>query len=218
MGKGWARQEAKKNELAQAIERASLWIRYHQQIAIWAGLGLAAAITVGGMLIYRHFTATEDTWGMFAIAQSLAYSGRPDQAVQLLQKLEEEHPQALAAGHGELLAGDLYFQQGKFKEALDAYRQLSERTSEKTLLATSLADMGITQESMGDFKAAAETDQRFLDAYQDTFLAPQVHASLARSLASLGDAEKAKAAYERIVFLYPDTYWAQWAKERLNKG
>ena len=69
---------------------------------------------------------------------------------------------------------------------------------------------------MGDFKAAAESDQKFLDSYQDHFLAPQVHASLARCLAALGDAAKAKAAYERIVFLYPETYWAQWAREKLK--
>ncbi|MBI5243930.1 MAG: tetratricopeptide repeat protein [Elusimicrobia bacterium] len=216
MGKGWARQEAKKNELAEAIERATLWIRYHEQAAIWSGLGLLGALAVGGMFVYRHYASLEDTWGMYAIAQSLAYSGKGDQAVQMLKKIEEEHPQSPAAGHGALLMGDMLFQQGKYKEALEAYRALSERTMDKALLPAVLADIAASQESAGDYKAAAESGQRFLDAYQDHFLAAQVHASLARCLSAQGDAEKAKAAYERIVFLYPDSYWAQWAKERLK--
>lgn len=216
MGKGWARQEAKKNELAEAIERGSLWVRYHQQAAIWTGAGLLAAVAAGGMFAYRRYSALNDAWGMYAIAQSLAYSGKGDQAVEMLKKIEEEQPQSPAAGHGALLIGDMLFQQGKYKEALEAYKGLSERTQDKALLPAVLADIAASQESSGDYKAAAESDQRFLDAYQDHFLAAQVHASLARCLSAQGDLEKAKAAYERIVFLYPESYWAQWAKERLK--
>jgi tetratricopeptide (TPR) repeat protein len=216
MGKGWARQEAKTNEIASVIEQIVLWTKFHQQIAVWGGAGILAAAVLGGTLTYRHFAGREEAWGKFALANSLAYSGRPDQAAELVKKLEEEHPGTLAAGHAALLAGDILFQQGKFKEAAAAFRGLAERTADKTLLPLALADTGITLESSGECKEAVSTEQTFLDAYQDHFLAPQVHASMARCLGALGDAEKAKAAYERIVFLYPDSYWSEWAKNKLK--
>ncbi|HAH06608.1 MAG TPA: hypothetical protein DCM05_08795 [Elusimicrobia bacterium] len=216
MGKGWARQEAKTNEIAELLERAALWVKFHQQVAIWSGTALLAALVIAGTLAYRQVTGREESWSKFALAQSLAYSGRPDQAAELVKKLAEEHPGTLAAGHGALLGGDILFQQGKYDEAAAAFRALAERTSDKTLLPLALADTGLSLESGGKCPDAVSTEQTFLDSYQDHFLAPQVHASMARCLTTLGDKEKAKAAYERIVFLYPDSYWSEWAKNKLK--
>ena len=65
---------------------------------------------------------------------------------------------------------------------------------------------------------AAQTAQRFLDAYGDHFLAPQVHSCLARSLESAGQAAQAKAAFQKIALQYADTSWAAWAQARLKKS
>lgn len=216
MGKGWARQEAKTNEIAELLERGALWVKFHQQAAVWGGVALLAAAVIGGTIAYRRASGREESWSKFALAQSLAYSGRPAQAEELLKKLQEEHPDTLAAGHGALLAGDILFQQGKFDEAAAAFRGLAERTSDKALLPLALADTVLSLESAGKCQEAVATEQTFLDSYQDHFLAPQVHASMARCMTSLGDLEKAKAAYERIVFLYPDSYWSEWAKNKLK--
>ncbi|MFA6029251.1 MAG: tetratricopeptide repeat protein [Elusimicrobiota bacterium] len=215
MAKGWARQEAKRNEVAEVLERSSLWLRMHQQTAVWVGVGTAAALIVAATAVYRHFSAREDSWAKYAVAQSYAYSGQIPQAMELVKRLQEEHPGELAAGHARLLEGDIEFQQGRFKEAGETYQALLETARDKALIALAMADVGMTKEAAGDCRSAVDADQRFLDSYQDHFLAPQVHASMARCHLSLGEADKARAAYERIAFLYPDSSWAEWAKARL---
>ncbi|MEK9144819.1 MAG: tetratricopeptide repeat protein [Elusimicrobiota bacterium] len=216
MGKQWVRQEAKKNELAQVMDSALHWVRFHQQTAAWTLVAVLGIAIAGATMSYRILQAREQSWGKLAIAQSLAYGGQVEPAFQQISALSSEHPGSVAAGYGMLLEGDIRFQQEKFKEAAEVYRHLADEPAHKSLAPLALADLGVVQEAAGDCKAAVEADQRFLDSFQDHFLAPQVHASLARCLGALGEAEKAKATLERIAFLYPDTPWVDWAKSRLK--
>ena len=198
------------------MDSALHWVRFHQQAAAWTLVGVLAVAIAGGTMGYRILQARERSWGKLAIAQSLAYGGQLEPAFQQIKALSSEHPDSVAAGYGLLLEGDIRFQQDKFKEAVEVYRSLAADPAHKSLAPLAMADLGIVQEAAGDCKAAVEADQRFLDSFQDHFLAPQVHASLARCLGALGEAEKAKATLERMAFLYPDTPWVDWAKSRLK--
>ncbi|MFA6091679.1 MAG: tetratricopeptide repeat protein [Elusimicrobiota bacterium] len=216
MSKAWVKHEANTNEIAALLEHSALWVRMHQQIAVWTAAGVLAAAAIAATAVYRHFKSIEDSWAKYAVAQSYAYSGRPAEAFELLRRLKDEHNGTLAAGHAVILEGDLFYQQERFKEAAAAYRSLLDSSSDKNLAPLALSGLGLSQEAGQDCKSAVESDQRFLDSYQDHFLAPQVHASMARCLTDMGDAVKAKAAYERIAFLYPESSWAQWAKEHIK--
>ena len=61
-----------------------------------------------------------------------------------------------------------------------------------------------------------KTDERFLGAYAEHFLAPQVHVSLARCETTLGQRDTAKATLQKIALQYPESSWATWAQERLK--
>ncbi|MFH1726708.1 MAG: tetratricopeptide repeat protein [Elusimicrobiota bacterium] len=214
MGKQWVRKQMKENELAAVVEKAALWLRYHPQTVLWGGIGTLAAAVIIAVSANRHISVREECWSKLAAAQTYAYSGQIDEAIGQAKSLAEEQPSSAAAGFGILLTGDLLYQQEKFKEAADAYARVLDAQRHEALVPLATAGRGLSQESLGDYRAAADTAQGFLDSFQDHFLAPQVHASLARCLSGLGEAEKAKATYERMEFLYPDTYWAQWAKDR----
>jgi tetratricopeptide (TPR) repeat protein len=217
MGTQWARQEAKKNELAVWVDKATLWVKFHPQPAIWAGVGVLAVVLLCVGFVNRTLGQKEDAWAKLAMIQSYAYAGQPQSALEQAGKLSEEYPSSPAADFGQLLTGDILFEQGKYKEAVQAYQKILDRPSAKALAPMALADLELTQEAAGDYKAAADMAQKFLETYADHFMAPPVHGSLARCLAALGEKDKAKAALERIAFLYPQTYWADWAKAR-SKG
>jgi len=216
MAKAWARQEAKTNEIAAILEKGVLWVKFHPQAALWGGIGTLAAVIAIAAFVNRTINEREESWSRFAFAQSYAYSKQPVQALEQVQSLSRDYPASAATSYGLLLAGDILFEQGKFKEAIATYNQVVSRPNHRETLPLALANLGISQEASGDCQSATGTDQRFLDAYPEHFLAPQVHASLARCLSLTGDTEKAKATYERIAFLYPDTYWATWASARIK--
>lgn len=212
MGTQWARQEAKKNELAVWVDKAVAWVKFHPQPAVWACAGVVFVILLAAGFAHRQSVRKEEAWARLAMVQSYAYAGQPDNALQQAKALGEEHSSSAAADFARLLSGDMLFEQGKYKEAAQAYEQALQRPAAKGSAPMALASLGLTQEAGGDCKAAAATDQKFLDSYADHYLAPPVHASLARCLAAMGERDKAKATFERIAFLYPQTYWADWAK------
>jgi len=214
MGKRWAREQAKTNELASAVEQAGMWLRLHPQTAVWGVIGAAAAVLLAAALINRNLKLQEETWSQLGIAQSYAYAGQPGPALEQLKNLSAAHPGSSAAGYGVLLAGDILFQQNRFDESLKTYQSLLDNPGDPGLIPLAMAGLSLSHEAKGDCQSAKGITESYLAQYEDHFMAPQVHASLARCLTILGQGDKAKATYERIEFLYPDTYWAQWAKTR----
>ncbi len=216
MGKQWARQQAKKNEIATAIEGTTAWIQAHQQATVWIVVGCVAAILIGGAFYNKFSDEREETWSRYWIAQSYAYNQQSANALAQIKKLAEENPAAIASSYGVLLGGDVLFEQGRFEEAAQAYKKVMTQPNHESVRPIAMANLSLTKEAAGDCKGGNANSQEFLDAYADHFLAPQVHASFARCLGALGQAEQARATYERMAFLYPDTYWANWAKDRLK--
>lgn len=216
MAKAWARQEAKKNEIAALIDKGVLWMTFHPQASLWGGIGLLAAVIAVAVFVNRTLNEREESWSRFAFAQSYAYSKQPKQALEQVRGLTQDYPGSSATSYALLLAGDILYEQGQYKEAAQTYNKVVNQPNHREVLPIALANLGISQEASGDCKSATATDQRFLDAYSQHFLAPQVHASLARCLSLTGETEKARATYERIAFLYPATFWATWAQARIK--
>lgn len=214
MSQELTKQDIKRNEMAEAIDQGARWVRLHPQHALWGGLGaLVLALAVAGFFFRRH-QVREEAWSGLAAATSYAYSGQADAALNQVNAVADAHAGTPAAAYARLLGGDLLFQQNKFKEAAAAYQQVLEGSAEKATEPMALSGLALAQEGAGDCPAAAATAQRFLDANQDHYLAPQTHAVLARCQAAQGKAEDAKTTFQRIEILYPGTYWESWAKAR----
>ncbi|MBI4422478.1 MAG: UPF0182 family protein, partial [Elusimicrobia bacterium] len=184
-----------------------------QAMAMTAGAAAVTALLAGGTWAKLSRNRTE-AWEKLAIAQSYAYQGASREAQEQLKPVLEASGKP--AAYAQLFAGDLDFKLGRYKEASEAYQKVIERQGPKAVVPIAMADLGLALEASGDCKSSVEANQRFLDAHQDHFMAPQAHASLARCFAALGDAAQAKSTLDRIALLFPDSYWAQWAKERLK--
>ena len=214
MGKQWARQQSNRNEIAEGVGTAVGWIAANRTLAQGLAGGALAALILAGLAWARLSIVRREAWEKLAIAQSYAYQGQMQPAQEQLKALMEGS--GMASEFAALFAGDLEFKQAHYKEAAQVYQRVVDRGGPKNILPMAMADLGLSQEAAGDCKASVEVNQRFVDTYQDHFLAPQTHASLARCLYLLGQSQQAKSTLDRMVLLYPDSYWAQWAKERLN--
>jgi len=185
------------------------------QAKILAGAAVAAFVFLAaGLAVRKYLQTREAAWERLAIAQSLAYQGQDVLALNQIRSLEAGFGKAPAVGFGLLFSGDVLYQKGKYAEASELYKKVLDRGEPRSLMPFALSDLALSQEAGGNCNEAVSTTQRFLDSYQDHFLAPQVHASLARCLDALGQKDKAKAAYERMGLLYPETYWSRWAQAR----
>ena len=214
MNEELTKEDTRRNEVADALDRGVRWAKLHPQQTLWGGLAVAAVALALTALFVRRNQSREIAWAGLAEATSYAYSGQIDAALNQARAVADSSAGTPAASFARLLAGDVLFQQGKFKEAADAYREVAEQPGNADSGAMALSGLALAQEGAGDCPTAAASSQRFLDAHQDHYLAPQTHAVLARCLATQGKAEEAKAAFQRIEILYPGTYWETWAKAR----
>ncbi|MFH2201827.1 MAG: tetratricopeptide repeat protein [Elusimicrobiota bacterium] len=216
MAKAWARKEAKKNEFAALVEKGVLWVKYHPTTSMWGGIGVIAVALVAASFYNRMVTQREESWSRYAVAQSYAYSRQPDAALEQIRLLTEEFPTSAASSYALLLAGDILYERGSYKEAAASYDKIVVQPNHAEAVPIALTNLSLSQEAAGNCKSASDSAQRLLDSYGEHFLAPQAHASLARCLVIAGEREKARATFEKMAVLYPNTYWAQWAQARLQ--
>ena len=216
MGKQWVKAEIKRNEIQVAVDKTVLWVSENRQTASIAAGAAAVALLAASLFVYHARSIKDEAWSRLGLAQDLAGGGRADLALKQIQELTARYPNTDAAGFGLLLAGDILYPQGQYKEAIDNYRKVLEGGAQKALQPIAMGDIGLSLEASGLCQQAVETDGKFLETYPDHFLAPQVHASLARCLQALGQTEQAKAAYQKIALQYPQSVWAEWAQNRLQ--
>ena len=150
------------------------------------------------------------------MANGLAYSGQTDAALKKVDEITAAYPGTPASGYGLLFAGDLLFHKDRFADSEKYYKQLVDRGQPQVLQPFALGGLALAQESGGQCAEAVKTEEGFLSAYPDHFLAPQVHASLARCETALGQKDTAKATLQKIALQYPETSWASWAQEQLK--
>jgi TolA-binding protein len=216
MGKQWVRQQMKKHELQDAVDKAIRWISENRQTAGIAAASAAGVMLLAGLFLYSHRAKNNAAWDLLSLANGYAYAGQAETAVKKIDELESQYQSTPAAAYGLLFAGDLLLHRSSFPDSMKYYKQLLDRGPPQHLQPFALCGMTVAQEALGQYNDAIQAGERFLNAYPDHFLAPQVHSALARCQVSSGQTDAAKATLQKIALQYPDTSWAGWAQNKLK--
>lgn len=210
----WAsHSEAKHDEVREAAAGAFEWLLQRKQQALLVTGAVLAALLVAAVVTVQRRASKADAWDRYALAELLAYGGRPTDAVDAARKLGEEKPGTRAATMARLLEGDILQARGEYKAALDAYAKAAEEQG--PLSPFSAANRAMTLEAAGQHAEALSAAKQFLSESPEHFLAPLVLSVQARCEQALGQAEAARASLQRITLQYPDSPWAAWANTRL---
>lgn len=215
MGTHWARQQNKNNELEGVLAKSILWIKANQKISAISASAALLILIVSLAAFYHSKSVQKEAWQRLSLAEGLAASGHPNQALSQIKALESDYPNASAEGFGLLFAGDIAYSTGNYVQAESYYLKAANENSQ-LIAPFALNDLTLTYEASGQRDKSVEEAQKFLNLYPDHFLAPQVHSAMARSLDAEGKIEDAKIAYQKIALEYPNTFFATWAQNRLN--
>lgn len=216
MSKQWVRQQIRRDEMKDGLEVLVGWISDNRQKAAAIGGGVVAVVLAAGIVVYQVRASRAAAWERLSVAQTYAYSGKPDTALEQVKQLAEQQPNTSAAGYATVFSGDILYQRGQYKEAAGQFSKVIERGNPKALQPVALSGLTLSQESENDYAQAIITAERFLEAYPDHYLAPQVHSSLARSLLATSKTDLAKATLQKIQLQYAGTYWAAWAQAQMK--
>ncbi|MBI5623223.1 MAG: tetratricopeptide repeat protein [Elusimicrobia bacterium] len=215
MGKQWAKQQIKTNELQDFVDVSIAWIAANREKVLFGAVVAVVASSLVGFTLFRKVKLRDDAWDRLSIAQAYAFTGRVDDSMKQLAEIQKDYSSAQASTYATLFEGDILYRKGSYKEAATAYTKALERGG-KNIEPLALANLGISQEAAGLYSEAKDTARRFLDTFPDHFMAPTVYASLARCLNSLNQPDEARAALQKITLQYPDTFWASWAQAKLQ--
>ncbi|MDE2142908.1 MAG: tetratricopeptide repeat protein [Elusimicrobia bacterium] len=213
--KHWShKSEAAQDEVKDAIEETVDWLWVRRREAGYAAGGVAAAALVLGFFLYQRRAAVNAAWDKLSQAELYAYSGRPQDARELVNQVTDGSSPA-AAALAQMLDGDLHFPKGEYDQALTAYDKAA-AVAPEALRPFAQAEKVMTLAAAGKAADCATSAQAFLDAYPEHLLAAQIHTDLARCQMALGQNDVAKATLQRIALQYPGTPWAEWAADRLT--
>lgn len=214
--KHWSSQsEAARDEVKDAFAQALGWILLRRREVAYTAAGAAVAALVLGLLVYQRRLRINDAWDKLSQAEIYAYSGRPQDAQNLIAQVADAGASPTVAALARLLEGDLRYPRGEFDQALAAYDKAAQ-SAPQALLPYALAEKIMTLEAAGKAADCAAAAQSFLDANVDHLLTAQVHTNLARCQLAQGQTAVARATLQRISLQYPSTPWAEWAGARLQ--
>ncbi len=196
------------------LEKALDWIKNHRETFI-GSVVIVLGAAVFAAYFFVHYRGLRDTaWKNLFIAQQIGFQGNVPQAQEQLAAIEKSYGNTSAAPYAAMTKGDIFFAQGKFKEAGDEYAKV---LKDADIGPFALYNLGKSKEAARDLTGAQAQYSEFLSKYPEHFMAPEAHASLARSQELAGALDLARTSYEKIVLLYPDTGWAMQAKARLGQ-
>lgn len=209
-----SRSEAKHDEVREAAGSAVEWLLARRQTALASAGAALALLFLAALLSFQRRQAKADAWDRYAVAELLAYGGRPSDAVKNARELGEAKPGTRAASMARLLEGDILQAQGDYPAALAAYAKAGEEPG--PLAPFAAADQAMTLEAAGRCPEALEAAGRFLADSSDHFLAPLLLGVQARCQQSLGQADAARVTLQKLMLQYPESPWAAWANARLS--
>lgn len=208
-----SRSEAKHDEVREAAAGALDWVLKHRKEAMYGGVAAVVLLFAGALVMVQRKAAKADAWDQYAVAELLAYGGRPTEAVDAARKLGDAKPGSRAGGMARLLEGDILQARGDYKAALDAYAKAAEEQGPLSPFAA--ANKVMTLEAAGQCPEALSAGQAFLAESSDHFLAPLVLITQARCQAATGAGDAARVTLQKLTLQYPDSAWAAWANARL---
>ncbi|MCX5784768.1 MAG: SurA N-terminal domain-containing protein [Elusimicrobia bacterium] len=144
-----------------------------------------------GVVEIKQEAASNAAWKNLFIAQEIALGGNPVVAQTQLSSIETTYSNTSACGYAILANGDIFFAQGKYKEAEAQYSKLLP-AGVKGLRPFALYNIAKTKEAAGELAAEAR-DKDLLSA----FLAPEGHWALAHCYEATGNTTETKDAWNK---------------------
>jgi len=193
------------------------WIRENKQ-TVWSIIAIIIAAIIITVVIFINLSKNKETAEKYYfVAQQYYAAGKIDEALEQLDIIEKNFSKYPSGDFAMLLKGDIYFTNGNYPKALEAYVNASKKISNKELIPFASYSIAKTYQALKDYDRAIPMFNTFINAYPDHYLTPEIYMSLAISYEVKGQSDLARETYQKITILYPQTQWEAVAREALKK-
>ena len=208
------RDDLKRDALQETLRLALDWIAAHRQTFL-SVVGTAAVAGVIAVFIFSNLkNLRRQAWERYNMGQTWAATNNPQNAIDTFNDVVTNYGHTPAAAYALLGKGDVFYQQKRYPESIEAYQRALAKNPPKNIVPFVLVGLGAAQEDSGNFSSAIESYKQFTSNYPDHILAPKMYESLARAYELSKNLDAAKEVYEKIITMFPDTFWSEKARGR----
>lgn len=211
-----SRTHARLDPFQERAKQLLEWISTHRQLfsSIFGTVAVAGIVTFFIIANFRNLR--KQAWERYSNGQNWANANNPDNALNFFNEVIKSYSHTSAAIYSLLAKGDLLYQQRKFSEAIESYKQCLEKKPKRIILPFVLSGLGAAQEDNNDFLAAIATYKQFVTEFPDHYFAAKIYESLARVYELSLNPEAAKEVYEKMIMVFPNTFWSEKATVRYH--
>jgi tetratricopeptide (TPR) repeat protein len=208
-----ARKDLKEDKVYMTMAEV---VDYVVRYRLWIGLGVLAAVLIFGAGYYLHLrsqgVAEEASWALYQATYQEDYSEK----MAALEKVGADYSGTPAGKFASFLLADTLYEDGKYEEAVKAFREFVKKNPNHILAPSAMEAIGFSQESLSQWKDAIDTYSELIRNRTESPAAARVNYRIGLCYERSGQKEDAAEAYETAVELMPNSLWAEYATERLS--
>ena len=152
----------------------------------------------------------------FFMAEKKYEDGETDQAIAILNRINQLSPDSPLSSEIHYFLGDIYiFKKRDALKAVAEYRMILEKNPDSELASWALYRIGESYRNSGEFKGAVQVYEQLLKEYPRIDFQDTVHFFLAESFLGIKNRQKAKYHCEVILANFPSSMWKEVARTKI---
>ena len=147
-------------------------------------------------------TSTDEA--LYLIGKSSKELGDQEGEITAFEELREKYPQSNFSQEAYFRLGNFYYNQKRYKEAIEEFEKIIQLFPQSPLLSESYYWMGWSYFKLTDYKKASEYFKKVEEDEENLDLGQRAKFMVAESWYNLKDYQKAREAYEKFIEMYPE--------------
>ncbi len=141
---------------------------------------------------------------LYLIGKSSKELGDQEGEIAAFEELREKYPQSDFSQEAYFRLGNYYYNQKRYKEAIEEFDKIIKFFPQSPLLSESYYWMGWSYFKLTNYKKASEYFNKVEEDEENLDLAQRAKFMAAESWYNLKDYQKAREAYEKFIEIYPE--------------
>lgn len=127
----------------------------------------------------------------------------------------DEHTGTAAASKAAYFAGNIHYDEGRYREALEYYLEGGDTRDKSYSVMLCMQGEATCYEQLEEYDSAVEVYHELIEKFPDSFLVPKIHYDLGQIYEKLERIDEAEDEYKRVTADYSWSRWSELAEKKL---
>ena len=212
------KRQMKEDKLVTTYFKVMDYVNQNSKVVSGIGIGIVAVIMVTMLFIRSKRNAELSASQELTRASVELATNNEEKAVDILRSMIENYSGTRNAKTGIFYLANIYYNQGKYDEALTYFKKYIDANSNNIILSSSAySGAGACLEQQKEYLEAAQYYQKGAEKYAEHFEAPGQLMSAARCFTLANNKIEAQKLYQKVVANYPKSMHKRTAELYLSE-